>query len=71
MSLKKRAKKKMRKIKTSQIKDKVKELFLKANYHLDQDLMHRLEEALEEETSSGCILRVIDSRSPYCSYRPI
>ena len=41
----------MRKIKTSQIKDKVKELFLKANYHLDQDLMHRLEEALEEETS--------------------
>ena len=30
----------MRKIKTSQIKDKVKELFLKANYHLDQDLMY-------------------------------
>ena len=51
MSLKKRAKKKMRKIKTSQIKDKVKELFLKANYHLDQDLMHRLDEALKEETS--------------------
>jgi len=41
----------MRKIKTSQIKDKVKELFLKANYHLDQDLMHRLDEALKEETS--------------------
>jgi len=41
----------MREIKTSQIKDKVKELFLKANYHLDQELMHRLEEALEEETS--------------------
>ena len=51
MSLKKRVKKKMRKIKVAQIKDKVKELFLKANYHLDQDLMHRLEEALEEETS--------------------
>jgi fumarate hydratase subunit alpha len=50
MSLKKR-KKKMRKIKANQIKDKVKELFLKANYHLDKDLMHRLEGALEEETS--------------------
>jgi len=42
---------KMRKIKTSQIKDKVKELFLKANYHLDQNLMHRLDEALKEEAS--------------------
>jgi len=41
----------MRQIKASQIKDKVKELFLKANYHLDQDLMQRLEGALEEETS--------------------
>ena len=41
----------MRQIKANQIKDKVKELFLKANYHLDQDLMHRLEGALEEETS--------------------
>jgi len=41
----------MRKIKVSQIKDKIKELFLKANYHIDQDLMHRLEEALQEETS--------------------
>ena len=51
MSLKKRVKKKMRQIKASQIKDKVKELFLKANYHLDQDLMHRLDEALKEETS--------------------
>lgn len=51
MSLKKRGKNKMRQIKANQIKDKVKELFLKANYHLDQDLMHRLEGALEEETS--------------------
>jgi len=51
MSLKKRAKKKMRKIKANQIKDKVKELFLKASYHIDQDLMQRLEEALKEETS--------------------
>jgi len=41
----------MHQIKASQIKDKVKELFLKANYHLDQELMHRLEEVLKEETS--------------------
>lgn len=41
----------MREIKASQLKDKVKKLFLKANYHIDQDLMHRLEEALKEETS--------------------
>jgi len=41
----------MRKIKANQIKDKVKELFLKASYHIDQDLMQRLEEALKEETS--------------------
>jgi len=41
----------MREINTNHIKDKVKELFLKANYHIDQDLMQRLEEALKEETS--------------------
>ena len=41
----------MREIKASQIKEKVKELFLKANYHIDQDLMQRLEKALKEETS--------------------
>ena len=41
----------MRQIKASQIKDKVKELFLKANYHLGQELIQRLEGALEEETS--------------------
>ena len=41
----------MNKVKSIQIKDKVKELFLKANYHIDQDLMQRLEEALKEETS--------------------
>jgi len=41
----------MRQIKASQIKDKVKELFLKANYHIGQDLMQRLEKALKEETS--------------------
>ena len=37
---------KMRKIKVSQIKDKVKKLFLKANYHIDQDLIQRLAGAL-------------------------
>ena len=41
----------MREINTTQIKEKVKKLFLKANYHIDQDLMHRLEEALKDETS--------------------
>jgi len=41
----------MRQISINQIKDKVKELFLKASYHIDQDLMQRLEEALKEETS--------------------
>lgn len=42
---------KMRKIKASQIKDKVKELFLKANYDISKNLMDRLEEALQKETS--------------------
>lgn len=41
----------MRKIKASQIKDKVKELFLKANYDIGKNLMNRLEEALQKETS--------------------
>jgi len=41
----------MRQISANQIKEKVKELFLKANYHIDQDLMQRLEKALKEETS--------------------
>jgi len=41
----------MRKINSTQVKDKIKELFLKANYHIDQDLMQRLEEAQKEETS--------------------
>ena len=42
---------KMREIKASHIIDKVKELFLKANYHINQDLINRLQEALEQETS--------------------
>ena len=41
----------MRKIKANQIKEKVKKLFLKANYHIDSVLMQRLEEAQKEETS--------------------
>jgi len=41
----------MREIKTKQIKDKVKELFLKANYDISIDLMDRLEEALHQEIS--------------------
>ena len=42
---------KMREIKTSQIKNKVKELFLKANYHIDPDLLKLLQKTLKEETS--------------------
>jgi len=42
---------KIREIKTSQIIDKVKELFLKANYHIDPDLLKLLQKTLEEETS--------------------
>ncbi len=41
----------MRKVKTSQIKDKVKELFLKANFYINSDLMQQLEKALKEENS--------------------
>ena len=42
---------KMREIKASQIIDKVKELFLKANYHIDPNLLKLLQKTLEEETS--------------------
>lgn len=41
----------MTKIKSIKIKDKVKELFLKANYHIGKDLMNQLQKALEQETS--------------------
>ena len=41
----------MRKIKVIQIKDKVKKLFLKANFYINPDLIQRLEKALEEENS--------------------
>ena len=41
----------IRKVKVNQIKNKVKELFLKANYHIDQELMGLLQKYLKEETS--------------------
>jgi len=41
----------MREIKANQIKNKVKELFLKANFYINPDLMQLLKKALEEETS--------------------
>jgi fumarate hydratase subunit alpha len=41
----------MTKIKSIKIKDKVKELFLKANYHINQDLMKLLQHAQRKETS--------------------
>jgi len=41
----------MNKIKSIQIKDKVKELFFKANYHTKQDLMKLLQQAQRKETS--------------------
>jgi len=51
MKIKRKTKIKMRKIKASQIIDKVKELFLKANYHIDPDLLKLLQKTLEVETS--------------------
>jgi len=42
---------KMRKVKSSQITDKIKELFLKANFYVNPDLIQRLKKALEEENS--------------------
>ena len=41
----------MREIKANQIKDKVKELFLKANFYINPDLIQRLKKALVEENS--------------------
>ena len=41
----------MREVKSSQIKDKVKSLFLRANFYINPDLIQRLEKALEEENS--------------------
>ena len=41
----------MREIEANQIKDKIKELFLRANFYINPDLTQRLEKALEEENS--------------------
>jgi len=41
----------MKKLKSIKIKDKVKELFLKANYHINHDLMKLLQQAQKKETS--------------------
>ncbi len=51
----------MRKIKANQIKNKVKELFLKANFYINTDLTQRLKKALEEENSpiGKYVLRMI------------
>ena len=51
----------MRKIKVNQITEKVKELFLKANYHINSDLIKMLQKALKEETSpiGKYVLRMI------------
>ena len=41
----------MREIRANKIKNKVKELFLKANFYINPELTQRLKKALEEETS--------------------
>ena len=41
----------MREVKIKQIKNKIKELFLQANYYINKDLMVKLEKALKCETS--------------------
>ena len=41
----------MREIRANQIKNKVKELFLKANFYINPDLMQQLKKSLEEENS--------------------
>jgi len=51
MRVKRKTKIKMREIKANQIKDKIKELFLKANYYISKNLMNQLQEALEQEAS--------------------
>ncbi|KUK50182.1 MAG: Fumarate hydratase, alpha subunit [candidate division TA06 bacterium 32_111] len=42
----------MRKIKTTKITDKVRELFLEANYHIESDVLDVLRNAVEKEQSS-------------------
>jgi len=42
----------MREIKANQITDKIKELFLKANFYINPDLIQQLGKALKEESST-------------------
>jgi len=49
--MKVKSKIKMRQVNSNQIKNKIKELFLEANYHICKDLMNRLEKALDQEIS--------------------
>ena len=47
----------MRKIEAKRIKKKVKELFLRANYHIGEDVLTALKEAREREVSEvGCLV---------------
>jgi len=46
MKLKRKTIIKMREIQASQIKDKIKELFLKANYHISPELMQQLKKII-------------------------
>lgn len=64
MRLKRKIKIKMREIKPRQIKDKIKELFLRTNYHMNLDLMNRLTEALKEDELSdvNVIVNAFDPR---------
>jgi len=41
----------MREIEVDKVKDKVKELFLRANYHIGEDVLMALKEAREKEVS--------------------
>jgi len=63
----------VREIKANQIKEKVKELFLQANYHIDQDLTQCLQKALKEETSpiGQSILRMIIKNNQIASSEEI
>ena len=41
----------MRQVEASKISDKIEELFLLANFHIGQDVLHALEQALQKEES--------------------
>ena len=60
----------MRELKSSQIKYKVKELFLKANYHINKGLMKLLQQAQKKETSpiGKYILSMIIEIEPFQAF---